>query len=99
MGTFEYKKRIADALLEKKLHSTGAVVIEGPKWCGKTTSAEQMAQSVNYVSDSANYARNLILADMDINSLLEGDKPRLLDEWQAIPQLWDAVRYSIDRSK
>lgn len=99
MGTFEYKKRIADALLEKKLHSTGAVVIEGPKWCGKTTSAEQMAKSVNYVSDPANYARNLILADMDINSLLEGDKPRLLDEWQAIPQLWDAIRYSIDRSK
>lgn len=99
MGNFEYKKRIADALLEKKLHSTGAVVIEGPKWCGKTTSAEQMAKSVNYVSDPANYARNLIMADMDINSLLDGDKPRLLDEWQAIPQLWDAVRYSIDRSK
>lgn len=99
MGNFEYKKRIADTLLEKKLHSTGAVVIEGPKWCGKTTSAEQMAKSVNYVSDPADYARNLILADMDINSLLEGNKPRLLDEWQAIPQLWDAVRYSIDRSK
>ena len=99
MGSFEYKNRIADALLEKKLHSTGAVVIEGPKWCGKTTSAEQLARSVNYISDPANYARNLIMADMDINSLLDGNKPRLLDEWQAIPQLWDAVRYSIDRSK
>lgn len=99
MGNFEYKKRIADALLAKKLRSTGAVVIEGPKWCGKTTSAEQMAQSVNYVSDPATFSRNLIMADMDINSLLAGNKPKLLDEWQAIPQLWDAVRYSIDRSK
>ncbi len=99
MGDFKYKRRIADTLIEKKLHSTGAVVIEGPKWCGKTTSAEQIAKSVNYVSAPADYEKNLIMADIDINSLLEGDKPRLLDEWQVIPQLWDAVRYSIDRSK
>lgn len=71
----------------------------GPKWCGKTTTAEQQARSVNYISDPAVLNRNLILADMNINAILEGDKPRLLDEWQVIPQLWDAVRFAVDRSK
>lgn len=93
-----YKKRIADLLLERKLKSTGAVLVEGPKWCGKTTTSEQLAKSVNYVSDPAVFNRNLILAEMDINALLEGEKPRLLDEWQTIPQIWDAVRYSVDHS-
>ena len=99
MAKFEYKKRIADILIQKKLNSSGGVLIEGPKWCGKTTSAEQHAKSVNYISAPENLSRNQILADMDINALLDGEKPRLLDEWQVIPRLWDAVRYSIDRSK
>jgi len=73
--------------------------VVGPKWCGKTTTAEQQARSVNYISDPAVLNRNLILADMNINAILEGDKPRLLDEWQVIPQLWDAVRFAVDRSK
>ncbi len=71
--------------------------MEGAKWCGKTTSAEQQARTVNYISDPAVLNRNLILAEMDINALLEGEKPLLLDEWQVIPQLWDAVRYAVDR--
>ncbi len=99
MGKFVYRQRIADELLERKLHSSGAVLVEGPKWCGKTTSSEQKAKSINYISDPANLNKNLILADMNINELLEGEKPLLLDEWQIIPQLWDAVRYAVDRSK
>lgn len=98
MTASRYKKRIADSLLEKKLKSTGAVLVEGPKWCGKTTSSEQLAKSINYISDPAVFNRNLILAEMDINSLLEGDRPLLLDEWQVIPQIWDAVRYHVDHS-
>ena len=99
MAEFKYKSRIADAILEKKLKSSGCVLVEGPKWCGKTTTSEQRAKSVNYVSDPMNLNRNQILAEMDINALLEGDKPKLLDEWQVIPQLWDAVRFAVDHSK
>lgn len=94
-----YKGRIADSILLRKLKFSGAVLIEGPKWCGKTTTAEQQAGSINYVSDPAKINRNLILAEMDINALLEGAKPLLLDEWQTIPQLWDAVRHSVDRGQ
>lgn len=99
MEEFKYKTRVADSILSKKLKSSGAVLVEGPKWCGKTTTSEQQARSVNYVSDPMNITKNLILADVNINALLEGDKPRLLDEWQVIPQLWDAVRFSVDHSK
>ena len=98
MNKIIYKNRIADSILQRKLQSSGAVLIEGPKWCGKTTTAEQQAGSINYISDPANINRNLILADMNINALLEGTRPLLLDEWQEIPQLWDAVRHSVDRS-
>ena len=96
---FNYKKRIADIVLQKKLKSSGAVLVEGPKWCGKTTTSEQHAKSVNYVSDPMNLNKNQILAEMNINALLEGEKPKLLDEWQVIPQLWDAVRFAVDHSK
>lgn len=99
MGEFSYKTRIADAVIQKKLKSSGAVLVEGPKWCGKTTTSEQHAKSINYVSDPVNLNRNMILAEMNINALLEGEKPRLLDEWQVIPQLWDAVRFAVDHSK
>ncbi len=99
MSQFEYKPRIADAVLEKKIKSSGAVLVEGPKWCGKTTTAEQHSKSVNYVSDPVNLNKNMILAEMNINTLLEGEKPKLLDEWQIIPQLWDAVRFAVDHSK
>ena len=99
MTDFQYKPRIADLILQKKLRSSGAVLVEGPKWCGKTTTSEQHANSINYISDPMNLNRNLILAEMNINSLLEGKKPKLLDEWQIIPQLWDAVRFAVDHSK
>lgn len=99
MPYLQYKPRIVDAILEKKLKSSGAVLVEGPKWCGKTTTSEQQAKSINYVSDPANLNRNMILAEMNINALLDGEKPKLLDEWQIIPQLWDAVRFAVDHSK
>lgn len=99
MSEFLYKPRIADAILQKKLKSSGAVLVEGPKWCGKTTTSEQHAKSINYVSDPVNLNKNMILAEMNINALLEGEKPKLLDEWQIIPQLWDAVRFAVDHSK
>ncbi len=99
MSEFEYKPRVADAVIEKKLKSAGAVLVEGPKWCGKTTTSEQHVKSINYVSDPVNLNKNMILAEMNINALLEGDKPKLLDEWQIIPQLWDAVRFAVDHNK
>lgn len=99
MSDFQYKKRIADDIIKRKLNSSGAVLVVGPKWCGKTTTSEQHSGSVNYISDPMNLNKNLILAEININSLLEGEKPKLLDEWQIIPQLWDAVRFAVDHSK
>lgn len=92
----EYRPRIADKLLADKLEAKGAVLIRGPKWCGKTTTAEQYAKSVLYVSAPAQRENILQLADMDPQQLLIGKTPRLLDEWQTIPVLWDAVRYEVD---
>ncbi len=99
MADFKYKERIADDIIKRKLNSSGAVLVVGPKWCGKTTTSEQHSCSVNYISDPMNLNKNLILAEININSLLEGKKPKLLDEWQIIPQLWDAVRFAVDHSK
>ncbi len=92
----EYKKRIADKLLEKKLKSKGAVLIQGAKWCGKTTTAEQIAQSILYMAKPEDKSQNLILADINPSKLLEGDTPRLIDEWQIAPKLWDAIRFEVD---
>lgn len=91
-----YRKRIADDILQKKLRSKGAVLIEGPKWCGKTTTAEQAAKSILYMDEPSSIKQNLARADLDPESLLEGDVPRLIDEWQLAPKLWDAVRFSVD---
>ena len=92
----QYKKRIADALLERKLAGKGAVLIEGPKWCGKTTTAEQQAKSVLYMDDPSKIKENLVAADLAPQDLLRGETPRLLDEWQLAPQLWDAIRFEAD---
>ena len=92
----EYKKRIADKLLKYRLEEVGAVLIEGPKWCGKTTTAEQQAQSVLYMADPDNQKNYLELADLRIKMLLKGESPRLIDEWQIIPQVWDAIRFEVD---
>ena len=92
----KYKRRIADEILERKLKGKGAVLIEGPKWCGKTTTAEQVSKSVLYMADPANGEQNLTLADINPALLLTGDVPRLIDEWQLAPKLWDAIRFEVD---
>lgn len=91
-----YKARIADGILEKKLAGKGAVLIEGPKWCGKTTTAEQMAGSVLYMDDPERVQQNLTMAEINPRRLLQGEAPRLIDEWQLAPKLWDAVRFEVD---
>ena len=95
---FDYKTRIFDALLKDALESKGAVVVRGPKWCGKTTTAEQIAKSAVYIHDPETAEQNLLTAQTRPTRLLAGDKPRLIDEWQDAPQLWDAIRYDIDHS-
>lgn len=95
----EYKKRIVDELLKDQLDCMGGVLIEGPKWCGKTTTAEQCAASVLYMNEPERVSTNLMLAESQPSFLLDGPAPRLVDEWQMAPQLWDAARYAIDRRK
>lgn len=96
MVTSVYKHRIADVVLERKLKSAPAVLVQGPKWCGKTTTSEQFAKSILYMADPDNIRKNMLLAETDVNNLLEGDVPRLIDEWQEAPQIWDAVRFAAD---
>lgn len=92
----EYKSRIADAILSRKLEGKGAVLIEGPKWCGKTTTAEQIAKSILYMDDPETREQNIAMAEMNPKRLLKGSAPRLIDEWQIAPSLWDAVRFEVD---
>lgn len=94
----KYKQRIADKLLERKLAGKGAVLIEGPKWCGKTTTAEQHANSLLYMTESGKIEQHLQLARLNPALLLEGKKPRLIDEWQVAPSLWDSIRFESDHS-
>lgn len=91
-----YKKRIADEVIKKKLKGKGAVLVEGAKWCGKTTTSEELSGSVLYMSKPDNMKQNLMLAEINPSLLLEGETPRLIDEWQIAPKLWDAVRYEVD---
>lgn len=93
----EYKPRIADEILNSKLEAMGAVLIEGPKYCGKTTLGIQHAKSVLSMSDPDTKEQNLIMAQTNIGRLLQGNTPRLIDEWQLAPQLWDAVRNEVDK--
>ena len=95
--TFVYYPRLADAELKSRLSRAGAVVIRGAKWCGKTETAKQQAQSVLYLQDPDNFERNALTAQTKPSLLLEGDQPRLIDEWQDLPQVWDAVRFAVDR--
>ena len=94
----DYIKRIIDDVIELKLQVTGGVLIRGPKWCGKTTSAEQFAKSKLKLQDTKTIEKNRQIADNDISLLLEGEKPRLIDEWQVIPNIWNAVRTEIDEN-
>ena len=93
----EYKKRIADQILADKLEAMGAVLIEGPKYCGKTTLASQQAKSILYMADPDTKSQNLAIAQTNIRRLLQGETPRLIDEWQLAPQFWDAVRNEVDK--
>jgi hypothetical protein len=93
-----YRPRIADRLIERKLRGKGAVLIEGAKWCGKTTTAEQICKSVLYMSEPGKLDQNVQLARINPSLLLRGEKPRLIDEWQVAPLLWDAVRFEADHS-
>ena len=92
----EYKPRIADSLLSDKLEGMGAVLIEGLKWCGKTTTAEQQAHSIIYLDEPGKKRQYMDIAALDPQKILVGKYPRLLDEWQTIPELWDAVRFAVD---
>ena len=91
-----YKKRIADELLKEWIESTGCVLVEGSKWCGKTTTSEQVANSIVYMADSKEGARNVQLAKNSPSYLLKGETPRLIDEWQVVPSLWYAIRGEVD---
>ncbi|MBR2050843.1 MAG: ATP-binding protein, partial [Bacteroidales bacterium] len=91
-----YRQRIADRLLVRKLAGKGAVVIEGAKWCGKTTTAEQIAKSVLYMSETGKIEQNKQLARINPSLLLKGENPRLIDEWQVAPILWDNIRFESD---
>ncbi len=94
-----YKSRIIESTISEKLRSKGAILIEGPKWCGKTTTGEYFAKSVLYMNHPKNKMTNLLLADADPTALLEGEKPRLIDEWQIAPSLWDTIRFEVDHNK
>ena len=94
-----YRNRILDGILSRKLAGVGAVLVEGPKWCGKTTTCEQLAKSVLYLADPVRRDRYLMQASVDITELLKGDQPRLIDEWQDAPKFWDAIRYDVDHSE
>ncbi len=96
---WQYKSRIADDILERKLEGKGAVLIEGPKWCGKTTTAEQIAKSVLYMDEPEKKEQNLTMSDLNPRQLLKGDIPRLIDEWQLAPKLWDAIRFEVDHRR
>ena len=92
-----YKQRVVDALLERKLQGKGAVLIEGPKWCGKTTTAKQIAKSVLDLGDSDVFNQSERMIALSASTLLEGATPRLIDEWQTLPALWDSIRTAVDK--
>ena len=95
----KYKSRIVDRQLREELSVMGAVVVEGAKWCGKTTTAEQAAASIIYIDEEGKTDENILLARTAPGRILDGQAPRLVDEWQLAPSLWDAVRFRVDRAK
>lgn len=91
-----YKVRVIDKKIQEYLATFGAVCIEGPKWCGKTWTSYYHCQSAIYLGDPSGNFQNRRLAELDPALILEGAKPRLIDEWQEVPPIWDAVRYKVD---
>ena len=98
-ATTDYRPRVTDELLSFKLSHAGAVEVRGPKWCGKTETALQIANSAVFMQDQDMGERNRLLARTKPSVLLRGEKPLLIDEWQEEPQLWDAVRFAVDRER
>lgn len=92
----KYLSRVADKMLQERLEAFGAVLIEGPKWTGKTTTAEQQAKSVIKLQNPDKANEYLATARTKPSLLLKGEQPRLIDEWQDAPMLWDAVRTAVD---
>jgi uncharacterized protein len=92
----QYKPRIVDSAVQKYLTLFGAVCIEGPKWCGKTWTSAYHSNSEFLVGDPSNNFQNRSLAELSPSTVLEGETPRLIDEWQEVPPLWDAIRYTVD---
>lgn len=95
----DYRKRIIDNILKDELDAMGAVILEGPKACGKTTSAQQASGSVIYMDDPLRRTQYLQMVDTDMNYILSGATPRLIDEWQIAPKIWDAVRFEVDHRR
>jgi predicted AAA+ superfamily ATPase len=93
-----YMPRIADEVLKTKLQALPAIFIAGPKWCGKTSTAKMLCKSVLAMDDPDTVENFLKIADIRPSVLLEGEQPRLLDEWQVAPKLWDSVRHAVDRT-
>lgn len=96
-GPGDYLPRVLDEVIERKLRVAGAIQIKGPKWCGKTATAQQHAASCVYLQDPDKGPGLVELASAKPSAILEGPEPRLIDEWQTAPQLWDAVRFAVDR--
>ncbi len=99
MKRAEYRPRILDRLVEEYLSAFGAICIEGPKWCGKTWTASHHSNSEIYLGDPAGNFQNRQLAELSPELVLDGEMPRLIDEWQEVPPLWDAVRYRVDQTQ
>ena len=94
----DYRPRLIDNIIDSYLEAFGAVCVEGPKWCGKTWTSSYHCQSEIMLGNPDGNFQNRQLAQMSPSLVLEGETPRLIDEWQEVPQLWDAVRYKVDRS-
>ena len=93
----DYRPRIADGILKWRMEAIGAILIEGAKWCGKTSTAAQLAESILYMQDPSTSKQNFALMEVNPLELLKGKNPKLIDEWQLAPGLWDAVRFEVDR--
>lgn len=92
-----YKERLIDNKIEEYMSSFGAVCVEGPKWCGKTWTSLNHAKSVSYIGSPANNFQNRVMAELSPELVLQGELPRLIDEWQEVPAIWDAVRFEVDK--
>lgn len=94
----KYLPRLIDVELKASLEAFGAVVISGPQGCGKTTTASQVSKSILRLQDPEFREKNVALAKLKPSELLKGDKPRLIDEWQITPQVWDSIRLNVDQN-